>query len=277
MITYSRLGKLGRLGNQLWQIASAVGIANSMEQLVGFPRWDYEPFFDVNHACFGRTTPMPGDTLIEAHHTPLVEHISEAHREYLQDYNLWSHMKDEIHDWFVPSEKALLQLYADYPLFWELEHPILSIHVRRGDNASEGPWKAQYHPLRPMSYYIEALLSLEGQYASAVVFSDDPEWCERNPEFARIGAHIFRGGKPRAKEHTREYRTQPILDWIDLHLMAFCDLHIIGNSTYAWWGAFLNHDNGAGTIYPSPWFGPALSDIDASLMFPPDWVEISHD
>ena len=51
--TYSQLGELGRLGNQLWQIASTVGSASAMKDSVRFRGdWDYRPFFSLPEAWF---------------------------------------------------------------------------------------------------------------------------------------------------------------------------------------------------------------------------------
>lgn len=269
MLTFKTLGNSGRLGNQLWQIASTYGIARTLGLECKFPHWDYQPYFKVPTELFGD---VPYDAQ-ESFETPLVAHIDIRARLYLQDYNLFKEVQDEIKQWFQPTDLALARMENDVQDWvYQLAHPILSVHVRRGDNATEGPWKADYHPLRPIEYYEESIKDLTGKYENIVVFSDDPDWCEQT--FKILNRVHFYRGTPRPKEHEAEYRTAPILDWMDLIAMTWCDHHIISNSTYSWWGAFLSDD--PAPIYPSPWFGKALDYIDASLMFPENWVEHAH-
>jgi hypothetical protein len=275
MIVCSKLGHLGRLGNQLWELASTAGIAATLGETRGFPDWDYRPYFSVPDRVF--PAELKGT---EAADTGLVSHIDERARGYLQDYGLFRHIEEDIRKWFQPSGLALSILHEEGHLWLtEMPRPILSVHVRRGDNvpgADPGvKHKERYHPLRPLSYYTQAIEMLEGEFNSIVVFSDDPDWCRQAFNLYEKEYEVgYFEGVPRTKEHLPEYKTEPVLDWIDLFVMTYCDRHIIGNSTYAWWGAFLSAD--PSPIYPSPWFGPMLDYIDASLMFPPNWVKVSH-
>lgn len=259
MITCPQLGRSGRLGNQLWQIASTLGIAAKHNTQASFPPWDYQPYFCIPDEYFINA---PGDDVCN-----YVPHIDERARVYLQDYGLFREITEEIKIMFQPSALAL-QTLMSYEDFWDLEPPVACLHVRRGDNANEGRWKAQYHPLRPTQFYTDALKLIK--YESLAIFSDDPAWCRETfgPE------PFYFEGTPRPKEHEPEYHTAPVLDWIDLQLMSFCDYHILSNSTYSWWGAFLSFD--PEPIYPWPWLGPALKYVDASLMFPPRWRRLNH-
>lgn len=244
-----------------------MGIANTLDQSGGFFDWDYRPYFRVPDEFF--PVNYVGRELVQAHETPLVEHIDPRAREYLQDFHLWEAIADQVHGWLQPSDWALEQM-AQQRWFFELDRPILSMHVRLGDNL-DAP--NRFHPIRPVSYYHQALDIMEDEkYGSLVVFSDNARWCRE--QFGTINVDHYFQGIPRAKEHLPEYRTAPIHDWLDFHMMAACDLHIIGNSTYAWWAAFLSRNRTA--IYPKPWFGPELPYIDDSLMFPEGWTAIDH-
>lgn len=273
MKTYSRLGQCGRLGNQLWQVASTIGIAKTSGEEPVFRDWDYRPYFSLPDQFFPDFPGPRGHELIytQADRSPLVEHIDPRAREYLQDYGLWKQYKNQIWDYFQPSQQAL-DILQTYDWFFDLPHPILSVHIRRGDNANA---PNNCHPLRPWSYYEEAIDSLRGQFETIIVFSDDPEWCRRQFGGYEIEHTLaFFVGSPRKKEHERGYLTDPFSDWIDLFFMSFCDRHIISNSTYSWWGAFLSHD--PAPIYPTPFFGSDLDYIDTSLMFPESWVPHEH-
>ncbi len=168
---------------------------------------------------------------------------------------------------FFPSDLAWRTLgRADE--FAALPRPILSIHVRRGDNVFDPgvPNKHLYMPTLPASYYNGAADELRPKAASVACFSDDIPWCREN-----IPADYYHEGVARAKDGTPGYWTDPVLDWIDFFLMARCDLHVCSASSYAWWGAFLSGD--PSPIIPTPWFGPALAHIDTSLMVVPGWQQ----
>jgi hypothetical protein len=264
-VTYPELSRAGRLGNQLWEIAATIGLAYDRGQQPRFPLWDYVPFFCVPAAFF---TPALSGTPA----TDLVPHLDPRARAYLQDLRLFELHQDDVRTFFEPSEAAvaLLSNIWDTHGFGDLEN-IISVHVRRGDNVTH---PQGYHPLRSWEYYREALQ--EVGTGDVVVFSDDPAWCREHftTETGRDVA-IFHEGVPRPREYADRvaYETAPVLDWIDLQLMAACDRHVLSNSTYAWWGAFLSDD--PGPIYPSNWFGWRVRDwTDASLMFPDHWVQV---
>lgn len=273
MITFTRLGRSGRLGNQLWQVASTIGIAQTLGQSVAIPsNWDYRPYFRVPEELYSDVLIRDdGRPTAQAQNTELVNHMDPRCRDYLQDLGLWKDIAPQIWSWFQPSELAMAKL-QEYDWFAELPRPILSCHVRRGDNA-KAPNNS--HPLRPVSYYHDSIKELSGEYESLVFFSDDPEWCRAEfGDYAIESPVAFFVGTPRAKEHEEAYRFSPVLDWIDLQMMTFCDRHILSNSTYAWWGAWLSHDESP--IYPWPFFGSDLDYIDQSLMFPEGWIRRDH-
>lgn len=264
-IIFPHLGRAGRLGNQLWQVASTIGIATKRGDQAQLPEdWDYRPYFRIPDEFFG---PQEG---IDA--STLVPHIDPRAAVYLQDYSLWSHIKDEIKAWFWPSDMAFAALaHKNYLLYFSLARPVLAVQVRRGDNVVDPgtPDKHLYHPLRPLPYYIEGM-DLAEPYASIAVFSDDPEWCRDH-----LPADYYSDGITRPKEHLPEYKESHPADWIDLFMMASADKHIIGNSTYGYWGAMLSKNESP--FYPMPWFGPKLDYINAGLMFPASWRAIWHD
>lgn len=279
MIVNPLLGKTGRLGNQLWEIASTVGIAANRMEPVKFSYWEYTDYFSVNPKVFCE----PGETPIgtSVYDLPEVQRLGQ-YAPYLQDLSFFEDIAPNIRLAFEPSTLAEEELARpDLREFWELPEPKLALHIRRGDNATSGQRNERgFHPLRPMSYYADALVSLENT-GSIVVFSDDIPWCRANliSLKGRTDIYFFEGGPGRARECEDRYMVEPARDWIDLLAMATCDQFILSNSTYSWWAAFLSGVDGANIRYPdaSVWFGPKLQDIDASLMFPLDWVPILHE
>lgn len=266
MITFPHLSQAGRLGNQLWEIASTFGMASAAHTEPRFPAWDYQPFFCAPPEWFTGCPPGEPDAMT------LVPHLDHRAAVYLQDYALFRAVENDVRLFFEPSAAAT-EILSDIweRQFAELPRPLVSVHVRRGDNVTH---PLGYHPLRSMQYFREALEQRPD--GSVIVFSDDYAWCQASfeAETGREVALFFEGvGRPREYVDRHLYDNAPVLDWIDLQLMAACDHHILSNSSYAWWGAFLSQDQMP--IYPSHWFGALVTPYtDASLMFPPHWIEL---
>lgn len=262
-ISCPQLGNAGRLGNQLFQVAATLGIADKHDAEIQFPPWDYQPFFRIPENLFGTIDPDAVPV------TEFVSHIDPRARDYLQDFNLFKDVMGTLNlSWFWPS-RINDEIVRQYRWVANLPRPITAVHVRRGDLATEDI--GHLHPLRPMAYYHEAIAQAKYRgYASLVFFSDDIPWCI--DAFSGIkDALFFKGGSSRTPEHLRQ-PNEPFDDWIDLTVMAWCDNFIISNSTFAWWAAMLS--GSMDVTYSVPWFGPGLDYIDADLMFPPEWKRI---
>ena len=69
-------------------------------------------------------------------------------------------------------------------------------------------------------------------------------------------------------------RANPILeDWEQMLFMSLCSHNVIANSTFSWWGAYLNNNLEKLVCYPEEWFGPKAEN-DTSDLFPNDWNKI---
>lgn len=251
-VSYEYLGRNGRLGNQLWQIASTVGIAHQQHRAPAFPPWEYQPYFRVPDWMFHESLPEPRDDL---------------GTDYLQELRHFAWLDcdhdQQIRGMFQPSEPVMHELYTRYPTFWLKEHTT-AVHVRRGDYVA----LPQHFPLPTLNYFRRArdLVADSDPDTCFLIFSDDPEWCQNELDVV-FGDydHEYVIGVPRPVEIAdREGEPE---DQYDLLLMTFCDRHIISNSTFSWWGAYLSDDNEI--IYPSVWFGKhkAVRDIPWLRMF----------
>lgn len=134
----------------------------------------------------------------------------------------------------------------------------VSLHVRRGDYASNPKNRKILHLCSP-DYYREAIDRVCRRVKAPVffVFSDDPQWVREN--LAGIPDHEI-------VEHNRGGAS-----YIDMQLMSTCRHHIIANSSFSWWGAWLNATPERIVIAPRQWFCNGTDDRD---LIPADWQRI---
>ena len=138
----------------------------------------------------------------------------------------------------------------------------VSLHVRRGDYVAN-PKIASVHGTLPLDYYaraVELIASGASGDPRLYVFSDDPAWAAENLDLGLVTRIVDHNGN-RATE--------------DLRLMAACRHHILANSSFSWWGAWLNPSADKIVVAPRPWFrDPALDD---STIVPERWVRLAAD
>ncbi|NOY40503.1 MAG: alpha-1,2-fucosyltransferase [Planctomycetes bacterium] len=118
----------------------------------------------------------------------------------------------------------------------------VSVHIRRGDYVSDKKIQSRYASCSPEYYRnaAERILDTVGSELEFLVFSDDPDWVEQ--EIKLPGAlHVIRHN---SGDHAFE----------DLRLMSACGHHIIANSSFSWWGAWLNPSSDKIVVAPKQWF-----------------------
>jgi hypothetical protein len=251
MITFEKLGNYGRLGNQLFQIAATYGIAVKNGHNFGFPEgWKYNKYFKYQ-------LPTCKISAAKIYYEPefkfrevLLGEGDYSLEGYFQSELYFKNIEDSIRGLFKPNaifNDELITLFITHVL----GHGIpCSVHVRRGDYLK----LQDYHPTQTIEYYKEAM-SMMPKNSKFIFFSDDIEWCKE--QFGKEHEYID-GNK----------------DIIDLFLMSFCKNHIIANSSFSWWGAWLNPSKNKKVIAPKNWFGSALAHHDTSLLCPEEWTLI---
>lgn len=269
-VCYRDLGRHGRLGNALFQLAATAGIADRMGTVPRFNAdWMHRPYFSVPDEFF--TDDFTG--CVDAAATPAVEHIDPRARTYLQDLALFERIMPMLREWFGPSPLAEAQI-EECSAFHELPGPILSVHARRGDKVpGQDPGTPDIHRyfVLPSLAYYRAGINRYGPWAASVVtFGDDPAW-----NAANLSADYHHVGLPRPKEQEPDFLTAPVLDHVDLFLQARCERHVLSGSTFGIWAALLAGDDQA--IYPFPVYGPKLAYIDETLLYPKSWCRLSAD
>lgn len=143
--------------------------------------------------------------------------------------------------------------------------PSVAVHVRRGDYVTLQA-AAALHGLLPLEYYRGALDFVRSrvQQPTWFVFSDDPQWCRE---------HLLPAGETIVVvDHNPGHDA-----WQDLWLMGRCRHHVIANSSFSWWGAWLADQHRAGqprvVVAPAQWF--AGQQHDTRDRFPPHWTTLS--
>jgi Glycosyl transferase family 11 len=139
----------------------------------------------------------------------------------------------------------------------------VAVHVRRGDYVSLAS-AASFHGALPLSYYTTALERVYSSVEAArvFVFSDDTDWCQKNlPLQEREAIFVSHNGGADA--------------WQDLVLMSRCRHHVIANSSFSWWGAWLADQRWLGSprlvVAPSRWFAGSVTQNLADR-FPKHWT-----
>jgi Glycosyl transferase family 11 len=178
---------------------------------------------------------------------------------YFQSERYFSSISDNLRDWFSPREPLGEAAAAALAQIEEGRLPI-SVHVRRGDYLNPGT--VEYHGILGETYYREALGRLEasvGQEAKLFVFSDDAAAAEQVLNFV-------------PKSQLVHVRGDPERPWEDMALMARCRHHVIANSSFSWWGAWLNRSPDKIVVAPRAWFAPTeLSKRNTGDLYPPGW------
>lgn len=225
-VTFSRLGKHGRLGNQFFQIAATVGYALRTGRTCIFPLWKYNEHLKKPLPT-GCVTPdvIYSQHGVECREIPLYDCETVDLKHYFESEKYFAHCKKEIRDLFTPSDRI-----SEWILKELSEGPCCAVHVRRGDLL-----RLNKTPLMTCDYYRKGAEALYGpgyQDRRYIICSDDPDWCAGLP---------FKNKKI--------YRSYP--DIKDLFLMSRCDDIIITTSTFSWWSAWLGSGR---VISPSDWY-----------------------
>ena len=137
-------------------------------------------------------------------------------------------------------------------------HNAVSLHVRRGDYVTN-PLANAHHGICDLGYYKTAIEYIAGKTQKApifYIFSDDIAWAKQNlkPRYETIFVDL--------NDEATNYE--------DLRLMSSCRHHIIANSSFSWWGAWLNSHAEKIIVAPKNWYAdPAARNPD---MLPHSWI-----
>lgn len=242
-----------RLGNFCFQIAAGASLAYDNEVDFIEPDFGYNQYFRREYKSFNSKKPF-----IFRWKEPLnfkyqeIDYVGPTELEgYFQSYKYFAHNDTYIRQIFerrgvIPDKKIVTAMFN--------EETTVAIHVRRGDYAKY----PDHHPMLDMHYYNTAMEEIKRSCnPSFFVFSDDIQWCKEN--------------------FTDVTFIENNTDIVDFHSMTLCDHHIIANSSFSWWTAWLSDSPNKIVIAPHPenkWFGKALRYYDMSDLIPNTWNTI---
>lgn len=134
----------------------------------------------------------------------------------------------------------------------------VSIHVRRGDFVTNARTNA-YHGSCSADYYSRAVRMIQERIENATfyVFSDEISWAQANLSLPRPSLFL---------EHNIGQNS-----FEDMRLMSACQHHIIANSSFSWWGAWLNPNLAKLVVAPKRWFRAKVNTED---LLPETWIKI---
>lgn len=264
IIYFSLIGKKGRLGNQLFQYAFLYKIYKLTNREIYFPKdvnlipeygLNYFPkikFYNIKENVIFHNLPEK-DFSYDKY---LLNNISKNNTKiiningFYQSPLYFNDIRNEIIDIFS-FQKDIYETAKNW--YQSLnDEIIISMHVRRGDYIKY----KNYHFILPDTYYYNCIKYLEAKFSdfTILIFSDDINWCKSNFKFKQ--KVVF--------SENNNFIT-------DLILMSLCDHNIIANSSFSWWGAYLNKKDNL-ILCPNKWFGklgPKKHDL-----YLDDWIII---
>lgn len=134
----------------------------------------------------------------------------------------------------------------------------VSLHVRRGDYVNNVKAAATYH-LCSLDYYNASIRYVADRVWKPYfyIFSDDITWVKNNLKMGFPCQYVD--------------NNQGADSYNDMRLMSMCQHHIIANSSFSWWGAFLNSSVEKIVVAPNRWFSNEINTLD---LIPESWVKL---
>ncbi len=265
-IAFNYLGKLGQLGNQMFQYAATLGVARYSGVTFTIP--NHKEIFDDGIGnklrielfdCFDIKPENIG--LLKTEHI-LQEKGFDFDSSILNgstqiDYTLYGffqtekyfkHCANEVRSQFTFKKEIIDECKE---IVEECFEEPIALHIRRGDFLIN----SGNHYNQTLDYYEEALSKFDVK-RQVVIFSDDPKWC--------MEQELFSDDRFLVSEAAGPYH--------DLYLMTQCSDFIIANSSFSWWGAWLA--NTGKVIAPKRWFGPNNAHLNTKDLYCEHWEVI---
>jgi hypothetical protein len=259
---------MGGLGNNLFQLATLINLAEKGKYEFCIPTirrgWPdpinfrdlFEYDFPYNDSAIAFNYQAPDmfgpEEARKFEYSPIPETDELRLIGYFQSEKYFKDIEDILKKKYFrfkkENETYILEKYGDI-----LKNQTVALHVRVG---FDKPGLQPYHPNVTKEFYLEALEKID--HDIIVILSDDIAWCKNN--LSDIGNVVFIEGETAN---------------IDLTLMSKCSHNIICNSSFSWWGAWLNNNPEKIVVAPkTQWFGPMLRHLNIQDLIPENWVAL---
>jgi hypothetical protein len=273
----------GGLGNQLFQIFFLITFATDHEAL-----WYLVPYEKIGNrpsywsTIFKNCQPMfkpmylyPGKTLYEQHlfrippqiMVDFIKYTNPVVGGYFQDYRFFHHRYNEITNFLgLPAMRQNITNTYKYPY-----SKTTSIHFRYGDYKS---FPDHYNILQYEYYHNALLYILQSEppislTSTILIFYELSDYVDVSEIIDRLSAC------PVFSRLTFTYIDVNIPDWVQLLIMSNCKNNVIANSTFSWWGAYINSSESKIVCYPTVWYKQKLEHINVDVLHVPTWTAIS--
>lgn len=289
MITFKKLGHLGRLANQMFQYSLLYSVAKQkgydfalpLENLQNTVDSGFNPVINKRESmylylpeCFNITGNFLPQSQITTKHlydhgrdyakySPNIFDIADNTdiKGYFQSYKYFDNIKEDIIKEFT-FKPLIEELTTEY--FNNLKNQfnvdtITGIHVRHGDVKNE---KGARLVLLNKDYYKKAIDKFRSPNNLFLIFSDDIEWCKEN----------LNGSDVEYSKYSTYKKSTPRNEFMDLCCMTHCDNLIMACSSFSWWGAYLNKNEG-NIIVPDKWWGPQYHNRTETDIRLPHWLQ----
>jgi len=252
---------MGGLGNQMFQIAHTIcqGWENNVETkfrpLSFTPMQANQPtkYLDnvFKHVKFTNNISNVKQISSGWSYSPInpPKNISVEFFGYFQSNKNFLGYDEKIIELFRPSIEFINKIKIKYPEITNKK--TVSLHIRRGDYLTV----SNVLPVIDKSY-IDECIKQNGDYDILFIFSDDKEWVKENLSYPN---QIIVSG---------------IEDYEELWLISLCENNIMSNSSFSWWGSFLNENKNKKVFVPSIWFGPS-GESSYQDIYLKEWIKIN--
>ena len=185
---------------------------------------------------------------------------------YFQSYKYFKENEEKILK-LIKVDKEMENIKIKYKNMCNFEKTI-SMHFRIGDYKNQ----QDNHPVMKVSYYISALKNI-------IEKTEESDWNilyfyeGQDVDLVKENVNIL---QEKFKNITFTPINTEIVDYEQMLLMSLCKHNIIANSSFSWWGAYLNKNKNKIITYPNPnnWFGQSLGFKKMDDMFPESWYKI---
>lgn len=262
---------IGRLGNNMLQIAAAIGYARKYgyDWAADSSRGVSEPYSAIHEVFPHLPKAQPNGVRYHEHQNKFCKlhntHLDQCHFNYhpIPDMgpNLILTGFFQSYKYFEGAEEEIKKVFA-LPHWAEYENYV-SCHIRRGDYVQHS---GSFPPITS-SYIDKAIIKIheldKPDSGKVIFFSDDIKWAKENHS----------GPNSEFSEGRTERQ--------DLEIMASCRHHVIANSTFSWFAAYLGHNPNRIIVTPSAkrgsWFGLQNGvQQDVVDLLPPEWIQIDR-